>query len=178
VQPFKEDLNQQTNGLSRSDYTFYDKHGSWSTENLTKILHWETAIRMELKLRTLDYWHVAIGIGRKYIGPGFMRELKVSDAIEDEGTNALEDQVETVFNLQFAHQGGAAMRYRERGDIVFSLTKESLLVFGERSDKWHNFLGLYSQRPQISIKYCCGPSSGAQLVMNPKRSRSSQVTEC
>ncbi len=47
----------------------------------------------------------------------------------------LEDQVKTAFNLQSAHQGGAAMRYRVRGDIVFSLTEESLLVFSKLSNK-------------------------------------------
>jgi hypothetical protein len=54
---------------------------------------------MELKLRTLDYRHTMISIRRKYIRPGFMRELKVNDQIKDEGTDVLEDQVETVFNL-------------------------------------------------------------------------------
>jgi hypothetical protein len=54
---------------------------------------------MELKLGTLDYRYTMISIGRKYIGPGFMRELKVSDQIEDEGINVVEGQVETVFNL-------------------------------------------------------------------------------
>jgi hypothetical protein len=54
---------------------------------------------MELKLRTLDYRHTVISIRRKYIRPGFIRELKVNDQMEDEGTDVLEDQVETVFNL-------------------------------------------------------------------------------
>ena len=173
VQEFKEDLDQQTNGLPRSDHLFHDKHGSWSTENLTKVLQRETAIRMELKLGTLDYRHVVISIGRKYIGPGFMRELKVHDQMEDEDTDVIESQVETVFNLQSAHQGGAAMRYGVRGDIVRSLTEESLLVFGELSDKWHVFLGLHSRRPQTSVKHSRGPSDGAQLVVSVKRSQSS-----
>ena len=173
VQEFKEDLDQQTNGLPRSDHLFYDKHGSWSTENLTKVLQRETAIRMELKLGTLDYRHAVISIGRKYIGPGFMRELKVNDQMEDEGTDVLDDQVETVFNLQSAHQGGAALRYGVRGDIVHSLSEESLLVFGELSDKWHVFLGLHSRRPQTSVKHSRGPSDGAQLVVSLKRSQSS-----
>jgi hypothetical protein len=54
---------------------------------------------MELKLGTLDYRYTVISIGRKYIRPGFIRELKVNDQMEDEGTDVLEDQVETVFNL-------------------------------------------------------------------------------
>ncbi|OBT40734.1 hypothetical protein VE00_09776 [Pseudogymnoascus sp. WSF 3629] len=67
VQRFKEDLDQQTHGPRRSDHIFYDKHGSLGTEHLTKALHRETAARMELKMGTLDYRHVAISIGRKYI---------------------------------------------------------------------------------------------------------------
>ena len=175
VQGFKEDLDQQTNGPRRSDHMFYDKHGSWSTEHLTKVLHRETAIRMELKLGTLDYRHVAISIGRKYIGPGFMRELKISDAMEEEGTDVIGEQIETAFNLQSAHQGSAAMRYGVRGDIIHSLTEESLLVFGELSDKLHQFFGLHSRRPQIT-KHVRGPSDGMQLVLSPKKVRSSAAS--
>jgi hypothetical protein len=90
---------------------------------------------MELKLGTLNYQHVVISIGRKYIGPSFIRELKVSDKIKEEDTNVVDNQIETVFNLQSAHQGGAAIRYSVRGDIILSLTEENLLVFEELSDK-------------------------------------------
>jgi hypothetical protein len=62
-----------------------------------------------------------------------------------------------------------------RGDIIHSLSEESLLVFGELSDKWHIFLGLYSRWPQISVKYSRGLSDGAQLVVSLKRSQSSVV---
>jgi len=55
--------------------------------------------------------------------------------MEDKGTNILENQVEIVFNLQLVYQGGAAMQYRVYSDIVFSLTKESLLVFSKLSNK-------------------------------------------
>ena len=57
----------------------------------------------------------------------------IDDAMEEEGTDVV-GQAETVFNLQSAHQGAAAMTYGVRGDIIHSLTKESLLVFGELSD--------------------------------------------
>ena len=66
---------------------------------------------MELKLGTLDYQHVVISIGWKYIRPGFMWELKVSNAMKEEGTDVMKTQVKMVFNLQSAHQGRAAMRY-------------------------------------------------------------------
>jgi hypothetical protein len=55
----------------------------------------------------------------------------VRDEIEPEGTDVVETQMETAFNLQSAHQGGATMRYGVRGDIISSLTEESLPVFGE-----------------------------------------------
>ncbi|OBT40733.1 hypothetical protein VE00_09777 [Pseudogymnoascus sp. WSF 3629] len=64
------------------------------------------------------------------------------------------------------------MRYGVRGDIIHSLTEESLLVFGELSDKWHGFLGLHSRRPQVT-KHLRGPSDGMQLVISPKKVRSS-----
>jgi hypothetical protein len=65
-----------------------------------------------------------------------MQELKVSDKIKKEDTNVVDNQIETVFNLQFAHQGRAAIRYSVRSDIILSLTEESLLVFRELSNKW------------------------------------------
>jgi hypothetical protein len=62
-----------------------------------------------------------------------------------------------------------------RGDIVYSLSEESLLVFGELSNKWHVFLGLYSRRPQTLVKYSRGSSDEGQLVVLLKRSQSSIV---
>src|SRR5438309_7733798 len=104
-------------------------------ELLPTVLHQESAIQIELKLGTLDYWYIVISIGRKHIRPGFIQELKVSDTMEDEGTNVLETQIETVFNLQLVYQSGAAMRYRVQGDIIYSLSKKSLFVFGKLSEK-------------------------------------------
>ncbi|OBT59918.1 hypothetical protein VE03_10576, partial [Pseudogymnoascus sp. 23342-1-I1] len=53
---------------------------------------------------TFDYRHVASRIG-------FMRQLKIDDAMEEEGTDVV-GQAETVFNLQSAHQGAAAAAMR------------------------------------------------------------------
>jgi hypothetical protein len=64
-----------------------------------------------------------------------MQELKVSDKIKEKDTNVVDNQIKTVFNLQSAYQGGAAIRYSMRSDIILSLTKESLLVFKELSNK-------------------------------------------
>lgn len=72
-----------------TDYIFYNKHRSLGTENLTEALHCERAARMELKIGTLDYQHVAISIGCRYIRPIFMRELKIDDAMEEEGTDVV-----------------------------------------------------------------------------------------
>jgi hypothetical protein len=57
-----------------------------------------------------------------------------------------------------------------RGDIIYSLSEESLLVFNELSNKWHVFLGLYSQRPQTLVKHSRGPFNKAQLIVSLKRS--------
>jgi hypothetical protein len=59
-----------------------------------------------------------------------------------------------------------------RGDIILSLTKESLLVFGELSNKWQDFLGLYSQRPHMLVKHCRRLSNRSQLVISLKKSQS------
>lgn len=126
---------------------------------------------MELKLGTLHYRLAMISIG-KHIGIEFMRELKLNYQIEDEGTDILESQVETVFSLQSAPQGGQ-LRYGVRGDIVHNLSEESLLVFGELSNKWRVFLGLYSRRTQASVKHSRRPSDGAHVVMSLKRSQRS-----
>ena len=67
VQPWLEELDQQTNGLPRSDHIWHDKNGSWTTYHLTKALREETAIRMGLELTTSGYRHVAVEMGREYV---------------------------------------------------------------------------------------------------------------
>lgn len=67
-----EELDQQTNGLPRSDHLWHDKNGRWTTYHLTKAPREETAIRIGQELTTSGYQHVAVEMGREYVGTDFM----------------------------------------------------------------------------------------------------------
>lgn len=147
VQPFIEELDQQTHGLPRSDHVWHDKRGSWTTSHLTKILKEETAIRMGQELGTSGYRHVAVEMGREYVGTDFMLHQPGGDEMLPEGDDVIAGATENALDLAAAHTQAQAQRYGVRADIIRNLTDESLQVFGTICSKWHDFLGLDSHAP-------------------------------
>jgi hypothetical protein len=71
VQLFWEYLTLQVLGGSYSDYVWSDAQGAWGTDQLTRVLKWETGKRLGVALHTLDYQHTAVGIGRVKVGESF-----------------------------------------------------------------------------------------------------------
>lgn len=159
VKPFLEEINQQTNGLPRSDHFWHDKNGSWTTSHLTKILKQETAIRTGLELGTSGYRHVAVEMGREYVGTDFMLHQPGSDEMLPEGDDVIAGATDNALDLAAAHTQAQAQRYGVRADIIRNLTDESLQVFGTICSKWHDFLGLDSRQPAWT-KRCREPSDG------------------
>ena len=159
VKPFVEELNQQTNGLPRSDHFWHDKNGSWTTSHLTKVLKEETAIRMGQELGTSGYRHVAIEMGREYVGTDFMLHQPGGDEMLPEGDDVIAGATDNALDLAAAHTQAQAQRYGVRADIIRNLTDESLQVFGTICSKWHDFLGLDS-RPPAWTKRSREPSEG------------------
>lgn len=159
VKPFLEELNQQTNGLPRSDHFWHDKNGSWTTSHLTKILKQETAIRTGLELGTSGYRHVAVEMGREYVGTDFMLHQPGGDEMLPEGDDVIAGATDNALDLAAAHTQAQAQRYGVRADIIRNLTDESLQVFGTICSKWHDFLGLDSRQPAWT-KRCREPSDG------------------
>jgi superfamily II DNA or RNA helicase len=176
VQPFMEELDQQTNGLPRSDHLWHDKNGSWSTYHLTKVLKAETAIRMGQEFTTSGYRHVAVEMGREYVGGDFMRDQRGGDAGGDEmlpeGVDVIPEAgaLDNAIDLAAAHTKEIAQRYGVRGDIIKNLTDESLQVFGSICSRWHGFLGLDSRQPPTWAKHSRGPSDAAVTETPMKRS--------
>lgn len=169
VQPFAETLEQKTNGRPRSDHLWHDKHGSWTTQHLTKIVTQETATRMGIRLTTQDLRHVVIEMGREYIGAEFMRGQPVTEDMPHEDT----DVVVSAVDLAAAHGKDIAERYGVRGDIIRNLSDESIRIFGAIGSQWHQLLGLDSRKPCPSAKHQRGLSySTPPASLTPKRSRS------
>lgn len=162
VQPFMEELDQQTNGLPRSDHLWHDKNGSWTTYHLTKVLREETAIRIGLELTTSGYRHVAVEMGREYVGTDFMLHQPGGDEMLPEGEDVIEGPAaqDNAIDLAAAHTQAQAQRYGVRADIIRNLTDESLQVFGSICSRWHDFLGLDSRQPTW-MKHGRGPSDTA-----------------
>jgi superfamily II DNA or RNA helicase len=162
VQPWVEELDQQTNGLPRSDHLWHDKNGSWTTHHLTKALREETAIRMGQELTTSGYRHVAVEMGREYVGTDFMLHQPGGDEMLPEGEDVIEGPAaqDNAVDLAAAHTQAQAQRYGVRADIIRNLTDESLQVFGSICSRWHDFLGLDSRQPTW-MKHSRGPSDSA-----------------
>ena len=159
VQPWIEELDQQTNGLPRSDHLWHDKNGPYTTYHLTKALKEETAIRMGQELTTSGYRHVAVEMGREYVGTDFMLHQPGGDEMLEEGDDVIAGPTaqENAIDLAAAHTQAQAQRYGVRADIIRNLTDESLQVFRTICFKWHDFLGLDSRQP-TRMKHSRGPS--------------------
>ena len=140
VQPLHEHLCREVQGIEPSDYIWSNEFGPWATDRLTRIITRETQKGLGVRLTTLDYRHVAIGLGRVVVGEhfkhGYIEEGEVEEAEVDE-----EDSLEMS-----AGRGGeiGANRYGVSLDVIKHLSTRSLETFGPLSRGWHHFLGLTS----------------------------------
>ncbi|KAI9839439.1 MAG: hypothetical protein M1819_002064 [Sarea resinae] len=119
----------------------------WPTERLTWVLSRETSTRLKCRLTTQDYRHVAITIGRKFVGKEFAaskgRALHRGDEAEDIEEPQLKQEDE--LKLQTRHTTAIRqIRYGVSRDIVWNLSARSLDAFGRVSQAWHAFLQLDS----------------------------------
>jgi hypothetical protein len=93
-------------------------------------------------MTTLDYRHVAMGIGRVVVGEGFGR------GYEDEVGEVEEAEVEDgehVLELQSGRSTAIGVgNYSVPIDIVKHLSVRSIEAFRPLSEYWYRFLGLAS----------------------------------
>ncbi|KIV98766.1 uncharacterized protein PV09_09464 [Verruconis gallopava] len=145
LQPFHEYLIVQCLGGGFHDYVWADGRGPWDTMRLTRILARETEKRLGVRLTTLDYRHVAVGIGRVVVseafGHGYDDEVgEVEEAEVDEtGESALELQ-----NARTTQTG--LTTYSVPVDIIKHLSIRSIDTFRPLSELWHKFFGLASRQ--------------------------------
>ena len=147
VQPFYEYLTVHVLGGSFSEYVWGDEQGPWDTARLTRIIKRETGKRLGWSMTTLDYRHVAVGIGRVAVGESFGR------GYEDEVGEVEEAEVEDGEHLLELQSGRSTAigvgNYSVPIDIVKHLSVRSIEAFRPLSEHWHRFLGLAStQRDQ------------------------------
>ena len=95
VQPFYKYLTVYVLGGSFSEYVWGDEQEPWDIARLTRIIKRETGKRLRWLITTLDYRHVAVGIGRVAIGESFGWGYKdevgeVEEAEIEEGKHLLE----------------------------------------------------------------------------------------
>jgi hypothetical protein len=123
---------------------------------------------MGLRLPTQDYRHIAIEMGREYIGAEFMRDMPTTEEMPHEDS----DVVVSAVDLAAAHGKDIAERYGVRGDIIENLSDESIRIFGAIGSQWHQLLGLDSRKPAPVGKRDRGMSYGTLASLILKRSRS------
>lgn len=141
VQPFQEHLAARVKGSGRSDHVWANEFGPWGTDRLTKVMDRETSKRLGVRLTTLDYRHVAVGLGREKVGEQFSRGY-VADSVEVEEPEMEEDDPLEMS----AGRGGeiGANRYAVSLDVIKHLSSRSIDTFRPLCQKWHEFLGLAS----------------------------------
>jgi len=114
------------------------------------VLTEETAQRLRERLTTWDYRHVAISIGRVFVGEQFARGYKegIGEAEEEEdGEAEAEDLAGVSDPLELSAGRGEVMgaqRYGVPSNIVKHLSIRSMETFRQLSEGWHRFLGLSS----------------------------------
>jgi hypothetical protein len=143
VQPFYEYLTVQVLGGSFSEYIWGDEHGPWDTARLTRIIKRETGKRLGWAMTTLDYRHVAVGIGRMAVGEGFGRGYE--DEMGEVEEAEVEEEGEHLLELQSGRSTAIGIgNYSVPIDIVKHLSIRSIEAFRPLSEHWHRFLGLAS----------------------------------
>ena len=144
VQPFVERLSVAVGyGCGWSEYIWADANGAWETRTLTTILNRRTGEDLKVELGTLDYRHVAVGIGRKFVGDEFAR------GHQEEIGEVEEPEVETDDPLEQSAGRGTAVgvnRYAVSTDIVKHLSQRNIDTFRPLSESWHRFLGLATRK--------------------------------
>jgi hypothetical protein len=147
-------------GSGRTDHIWANEYGPWGTDRLTKIIDRESSKRLGTRLTTLEYRHVAIGLGREKIGEQF------SCGYVEETTEVEEPEMDEDDLLEIsAGRGGevGAKRYGVLLDVIKHLSSRSINTFRPLSQKWHEFLGLASYRSR-GQKYGMQSSSDSGSV--------------
>ena len=121
-----------------------DASGPWGTDRLTRIITRETEIRLGNRLTTLDYRHVAITMGRIFVGDQFGHGYReeIGEVEEPEVDVELENGLELQAGCS---EKIGTQRYGVSADIVKHLSVRSIEVFRSLSEAWHTFLGLDSR---------------------------------
>lgn len=142
VRPFREHLMVQLQGGGGwSDHVWADANGPWETDRLTAVIARETASRLGERLTTLDYRHVAISVGRVFVGEQFASGYREEIGEVEEPEVEVEDPLE----LSAARtEKMGVQRYGVPSDIIKHLSVRSMETFRPLSEAWHGFLGLSS----------------------------------
>ena len=98
VQPFREYLTLQVLGSSYSDYVWHNTQGVWDTGQLTRVLKRKTGKRLSIVLHTLEYQHIAVGIGQVKVGESFSRGYQ--DDVGETEEAEVDDNSKDVLKLQ------------------------------------------------------------------------------
>ena len=165
VQPFQQYLTVKVKGSGRTDHIWANEYGPWGTDRLTKIIDRESSKRLGTRLTTLEYRHVAIGLGREKIGEQFSR------GYIEETTEAEEPEMEEDDPLEIsAGRGGevGAKRYGVSLDVIKHLSSRSIDTFRPLSQKWHEFLGLASSRSRGQKRGMQSSSDSGSVYIQPQ----------
>jgi hypothetical protein len=113
-------------GCGWSEHIWADAKGAWEIPKLTSILKQRTGEDLGVTLGTLDYYHAAVGMGRRFVGDEFARGYQAEMEEVDE------PEIETDDLLEISVGRGSAIgvnRYAVLSDIVKHLSERNIQTF-------------------------------------------------
>ena len=149
VRTFAEFLRMQINEEKArwSDYIWADEEGRpWETSKLTDMIKRETGKRLGAVLTTQSYRHCAVWLGRAFAGSKF--DSGFEEDLDEEEEAQMDDEQGNPVELQRA--GGfltGAGYYAVSANILKGLNQQSIDIFGDMTESWHDFLGLAHRDP-------------------------------
>lgn len=171
IQPFVERMSADVGvPYSWSQYIWANENGPWETEKLSAVLEQRTSEGLGVPLGTLAYRHVAVGIGRQFVGEVFATGYQVELCEIEEP----ELEKDSAFDISSGHGSAQGVsRYAVPSDVVKHLSQRNIDTFRPLSQQWHHFLGLSSRKPPVAVKR---PASPTEYRTPNKRQRLQRPT--
>jgi hypothetical protein len=129
VLPFRKYINQDVNQGVSEEYLWSTCEKPWDTEDLSRVLKREFEERMDFGCTTVTWRHAAAALDREHVRCFVKEDEKDSDHLHD---------------LQAAHSSRTAHQvYGVQGDMLKSLSSDSISHLQEVSTKWQRFLRVW-----------------------------------
>lgn len=163
------------------------RNGRWETDVLSRELGMLTGEHVGVELKTADYRHVAIELGRQVQGL-VVRQIEAGIGEDGDGDDEEWDpltgetrprqRVELVFDLQSTHGSKIARQhYALHIDFPDQLTPQMVMVYREISSLWHQYLRAGRGASLSSSSSWVSSSASSSVASRGRRRKAKSVAE-